>query len=564
MDELKKLLITQSIFSLLFSLEKPSFIELYKDNYCYILLINISLKGNLQLIFMIKLTNQTIVFNLLILSLFYFTACDSPVQKYDEPNVIYILADDLGYGELGVYGQKIIETPNIDALAKNGLLFTDHYTGSPVCAPARSVLMTGQHSGHTHIRNNGEWSERGNVWSFEAMFNDPSLEGQRPLPDSTVTVAKVFKDNGYKTGMVGKWGLGAPHTNSIPNLMGFDFFYGYNCQRQAHTFYPTHLWKNTEKDILNNYIVTKQEGLDSGADINSEESYKKYNQADYSATLMHNEALNFIDENKNSNFFLYYASPIPHLPLQAPKEWVDYYREKIGPEKPYVGRSYYPNQYPKATYAAMISYLDQQVGEIVEKLKEIGKYENTLIIFTSDNGPTHVNHVDIDYFSSAGILNGDRKRVKGRVYEGGIRVPMIAHWPDKIKTERVTNHISAFQDFYATVVDILKINKPSYIDGLSFLPLLNNKNQEKHEYLYWEFSTQSGQQAVRYGKWKGVKTNLQNGPQPLQLYNLEDDIKELTNVSNDNPDIVKKIESIILNARTTPSLEKFKIKALDN
>ena len=185
--------------------------------------------------------------------IFYSISCESPNKNFDNPNIIYILADDLGYGELGVYGQKIIETPNIDALAKKGLLFTDHYTGSPVCAPARSVLMTGQHSGHTHIRNNGEWSERGDVWSFEAMFNDPSLEGQRPLPDSTITVAKVFKDNGYKTGMVGKWGLGAPHTNSIPNLMGFDFFYGYNCQRQAHTFYPTHLWKNTEKDILNNY-----------------------------------------------------------------------------------------------------------------------------------------------------------------------------------------------------------------------------------------------------------------------------------------------------------------------
>jgi arylsulfatase len=212
----------------------------------------------------------------------------------------------------------------------------------------------------------------------------------------------------------------------------------------------------------------------------------------------------------------------------------------------------------------MISYLDQQVGEIVEKLKEIGKYENTLIIFTSDNGPTHVNHVDIDYFNSAGILNGDRNRVKGRVYEGGIRVPMIAHWPNKIKGERVTNHISAFQDFYATAVDILKLKKPSYIDGLSFLPLLSNKNQEKHEYLYWEFSTQTGQQAVRYGKWKGIKTNLQKGPQPLQLYNLEDDIRELKNVSNDNPNIAKKIESILLNARTTPALEKFKIKAIDN
>ena len=211
----------------------------------------------------------------------------------------------------------------------------------------------------------------------------------------------------------------------------------------------------------------------------------------------------------------------------------------------------------------MISYLDQQVGEIVEKLKDIGKYENTLIIFTSDNGPTHVNHVDIDYFSSAGILNGDRKRVKGRVYEGGIRVPMIAHWPDKIKTKRITNHISAFQDFYATALDILNLDKPDYIDGLSYLPVLTNKDQKKHEYLYWEFSTQSGQQAVRFGKWKGIKTDLQKGPQPLQLYNLEDDITEINNVSDDNPMIVEKIESILLNARTTPALEKFKIKAID-
>ena len=211
----------------------------------------------------------------------------------------------------------------------------------------------------------------------------------------------------------------------------------------------------------------------------------------------------------------------------------------------------------------MISYLDQQVGEIVEKLKEIGKYENTLIIFTSDNGPTHVNHVDIDYFNSAGILNGDRSRVKGRVYEGGIRVPMIAHWPNQIKNERTTSHISAFQDFYATALDILNLDKPDYIDGLSYLPVLTNKNQKKHEYLYWEFSTQSGQQAVRFGKWKGIKTDLQKGPQPLQLYNLEDDIKEINNVSDDNPMIVEKIESILLNARTTPALEKFKIKAID-
>ena len=188
-------------------------------------------------------------------------ACDFNIEP-QRPNIIYILADDLGYGEIGVFGQKLIETPNIDNLAKSGMIFTDHYSGAPVCAPARSVLLTGNHSGNTHIRANGEWSERGNVWSFKAMLEDPYLEGQRPLLDSITTVAQVLHDNGYKTGMVGKWGLGAPLTNSIPNKKGFDFFYGYNCQRQAHTYYPTHLWKNETRDLLDNYIVTKQEGLD--------------------------------------------------------------------------------------------------------------------------------------------------------------------------------------------------------------------------------------------------------------------------------------------------------------
>ena len=225
------------------------------------------------------------------------------------------------------------------------------------------------------------------------------LEGQRPLLDTIVTIAKVLQDNGYKTGMVGKWGLGAPNTKSIPNNKGFDFFYGYNCQRQAHTLYPSHLWKNKERDILNNMIVDKGP-LEKGLDPNNSESYKPYNQNDYAPTLMHDQALKFIDRNRDNKFFLYYASPLPHLPLQAPKKWVDYYREKLGEENPYLGdNGYYPNQYPKATYAGMISYLDEQVGEIVTKLKEIGKYENTIIVFTSDNGPTHVGQVDIDFFN---------------------------------------------------------------------------------------------------------------------------------------------------------------------
>ncbi|MBT4961124.1 MAG: sulfatase-like hydrolase/transferase, partial [Flavobacteriaceae bacterium] len=365
-------------------------------------------------------------------------ACDFSVET-QRPNIIYILADDLGYGEVGAFGQKVIETPNIDNLAKSGMIFTNHYSGAPVCAPARSVLLTGKHSGNTHIRANGEWSERGNVWSFKAMFEDPSLEGQRPLLDSIVTVAQVLHENGYKTGMVGKWGLGAPMTNSIPNKKGFDFFYGYNCQRQAHTYYPTHLWKNETRDVLNNYIVTKQEGL-GDLDPFKSESYSKYNQNDYAPTLMHNEALDFISRNEDSPFFLYYASPIPHLPLQAPTKWVEYYQKKFGKEIPYTGKSYYPNKTPRATYAAMISYLDEQVGELVEKLKEINQYENTLIIFTSDNGPTWVDHVDYKFFNSTGKFVNSRRTMKGSVSEGGIRVPMIASWPNKIKSGSKSNH----------------------------------------------------------------------------------------------------------------------------
>ena len=495
------------------------------------------------------------------LVIFSFFGCKN--DNNENPNIIYILADDLGYGELGSFGQTEIETPNIDKLAEDGMIFTDHYSGSPVCAPSRSVLMTGMHTGTTHIRDNSEWGERGNVWSFKAMLDNPELEGQRPLPDSIVTVAQILKNNGYKTGMVGKWGLGAPHTNSVPNNMGFDFFYGYNCQRIAHSYYPTHLWRNKERHYLNNYLVEKNEDLDLDADIYDPISYKKYNQNDYSPTLMHTEALKFIEENKNENFFLYYASLIPHLALQAPKKWEDYYRKKFGKEEPYTGKSYYPSLTPKATYAAMISYLDEQVGEIVKKLKDVNKYENTLIIFTSDNGPTFLKEVDTDFFKSAGKLNGSRDRLKGSVNEGGIRVPMIATWPKFIKKKTKTNHISAFQDFYATVCDILNIEKPKSVNGLSFLPTLKGENQENHKYLYWEIQGKGGQQAIRYGNWKGLKKNLLNGKQKLKLYNLDNDIQELNDMSEEFPEIVNNLEIFLKEARTTPSVKQFIIPSIE-
>ena len=488
-------------------------------------------------------------------------ACDFNIEP-QRPNIIYILADDLGYGEIGVFGQKLIETPNIDNLAKSGMIFTDHYSGAPVCAPARSVLLTGNHSGNTHIRANGEWSERGNVWSFKAMLEDPYLEGQRPLLDSITTVAQVLHDNGYKTGMVGKWGLGAPLTNSIPNKKGFDFFYGYNCQRQAHTYYPTHLWKNETRDLLDNYIVTKQEGLD-GLDPNEPESYSKYNQNDYAPTLMHKEALNFISRNQSTSFFLYYASPIPHLPLQAPKKWVNYYQKKFGKEIPYTGKSYYPNKTPRATYAAMISYLDEQVGELIEKLKEINQYENTLIIFTSDNGPSWVDHVDYKFFNSTGKFVNSRGTMKGSVSEGGIRVPMIASWPNKIKAGSKSNHISAFYDFFETACDVAGIDNEIQTDGVSFYPEMIGGVQAKHDYLYWEYPASGGLQAIRMGKWKGVKNNLFKNPSKLKLFDLSYDEKELNDVSSKNPEIVKELEQKLKEAHSTPYLKEFIIPSLE-
>ena len=488
-------------------------------------------------------------------------ACDLNIEP-QRPNIIYILADDLGYGEIGVFGQKLIETPNIDNLAKSGMIFTDHYSGAPVCAPARSVLLTGNHSGNTHIRANGEWSERGNVWSFKAMLEDPYLEGQRPLLDSITTVAQVLHDNGYKTGMVGKWGLGAPLTNSIPNKKGFDFFYGYNCQRQAHTYYPTHLWKNETRDLLDNYIVTKQEGLD-GLDPSDPESYSKYNQNDYAPTLMHKEALNFISKNQSAPFFLYYASPIPHLPLQAPKKWVNYYQKKFGKEIPYTGKSYYPNKTPRATYAAMISYLDEQVGELIEKLKEINQYENTLIIFTSDNGPSWVDHVDYKFFNSTGKFVNSRRTMKGSVSEGGIRVPMIASWPNKIKAGSKSNHISAFYDFFETACDVAGIDNVIQTDGVSFYPEMIGGVQAKHDYLYWEYPASGGLQAIRMGKWKGVKNNLFKNPSKLKLFDLSYDEKELNDVSSKNPEIVKELEQKLKEAHSTPYLKEFIIPSLE-
>lgn len=503
---------------------------------------------------------QIILYSIIYVLSTIFISCDKLKEK---PNIIYILADDLGYGELGVFGQKIIETPNIDALANNGMIFTDHYSGSPVCAPSRSVFITGQHTGHTQIRGNDELKERGDTWNYQAMFDNPFLEGQRPIPDSTITIAEVFKSAGYVTGMVGKWGLGAPTTEGLPNRQGFDFFYGYNCQRQAHTLFPMHLWRNEERHLLNNKNIPPHANLKDGVNPNDESSYADFHLNDYAPELMHNEALTFLEDNKDNPFFLYYASPLPHVPLQAPKKWVNYYKKKLGDEEPYTGKSYFPNQTPRATYAAMISYLDEQVGDLINKLKEIGQFNNTLIIFTSDNGPTYTGGADTEFFESAKPFKTTLGWAKGFVNEGGIRVPMIASWPGKIKSGSKSNQISAFQDMMPTFCDIVGIDPPENIDGISIkATFLGDYQKVKHDYLYWEFPAYKGQQAVRMGKWKGIRKNIFEGNMSIELYNLDLDHQEQNNVALSYPEIVEKISNIMIEAHYPSSILRFKFPQL--
>ncbi|NPA35923.1 MAG: arylsulfatase [Chlorobi bacterium] len=467
--------------------------------------------------------------------------------KYVKPNIIYILADDLGYAELGAYGQKKIETPNIDRLANNGMKFTQHYAGAPVCAPSRCVLLTGKHLGHSLVRGNDEWTSRGKVWDYKAVAKDSTLEGQFPIPAGTITSARLLQKAGYETAIIGKWGLGAPQTDGVPNKQGFDYFFGYNCQRQAHTYYPLHLWENDHRIHLNNDTVPPGTKLDKGADPYDINSYTKYHQTDYAPELMFNAITKFVDEHRDRPFFLYWATPIPHAPLQAPQRWVDYYVKKFGDEEPYTGnKGYFPCRYPHATYAAMISYLDENVGKLVMQLKDLGIYDNTIIIFTSDNGPTYNGGTDSPWFDSAHPFRSGYGRGKGFVYEGGIRVPMIAEWPGKIKPGTETDHISAFYDVLPTLCDIAGIDKPEDIDGISFLPVLEAKRQKEHGYLYWEFPEYGGQLAVRMGKWKAVCRNVRRRNNfTFELYDLQKDISESKDVSAEYPEIIEKIKEIV-------------------
>ncbi len=459
-----------------------------------------------------------------------FSACHSRKEVVNDkhPNIIYILADDLGYGDVGFNGQSKFKTPNIDKLAENGMVFTQHYAGSTVCAPSRSALLTGQHTGHTTIRGNKEVLP----------------EGQHPLPDSTFTMAEMLQEARYKTGVFGKWGLGYPGSEGDPNKQGFHEFYGYNCQRLAHHYYPYHLWHNQTKVIL--------------------EGNKGIEQNDYAADLIHDKALAFIEDNKGEPFFMYYASPIPHAELLMPQQNIDAFKGKLLPEKQYKGTDegekyrqgpYGSQENCHATFAAMVTLLDQQVGEILNKLNDLGIADNTIVLFTSDNGPHQEGGADPDYFDS----NGPYKGYKRDLYEGGIHVPMIAHWPGKIQAGSTTKHISAFWDVMPTIADIIGVDIDRKIDGISFLPtLLGKSNQKQHDYLYWEFHEKGGRIAVRKEKWKGVKYNVLEQPdQPIELYDLSIDPGETNNIASEHPEIVTKMNRIMKEARTDSEVYQF-------
>ncbi len=454
------------------------------------------------------------------------TACrpsSEPPQVGDgaPPNIIYIYADDLGYNEVGAYGQTKIRTPNIDRLAAEGMRFTQHYSGSAVCAPSRSVLLTGKHTGHTYIRNNKELGGWGP--------DEP--EGQWPLAAEEVTVAEILQQQGYATGAMGKWGLGGPDAQGQPNLQGFDHFYGYLCQRVAHNYYPTHLWRNGDRDVLagNEYFDAHQS---IEAPFEDRADYDRFKGTTYAPDAIADEALQFIRDHAEGPFFLYYPTIVPHLAIQVPDDSLAEY-EGMFDDTPYLGGSYLPHPEPRAAYAAMITRLDRNVGRILDLIAELGIDDKTVVMFSSDNGPTWVGGSDLEFFDGNGPFRGRKQQL----WEGGIRVPMIARWPGHIAAGEVADHLSAQWDVLPTVLELVGAGAaiPTDIDGISFAPtLLGEDGQPTHNVMYWELGRQ---QAVRAGDWKLYRrANADGEIDTVELFNLADDPGEQINLAGGEPD----------------------------
>lgn len=443
---------------------------------------------------------------------FYSCKSKQTNSQNEKPNIIYILADDMGYSDLGCYGSKKVLTPNIDQMAKEGMRFTRHYAGTSVCAPSRCSLMTGLHTGHCQVRGNAQ-HESG---------------GQMPLAENTQTVARLLHDAGYNTALIGKWGLGDPGTTGEPTKQGFDQYFGYTCQVYAHNHYPEFLIRNGEKEYIGNKVVYR----DSSEWHGGRGSYTTQ-MVQNAHHLFTNEAIEFIEKNQTTPFFIYLAVVFPHDNGEAE------------PGKRYELPSYQPYDTclgwseSEKGYAAQISLLDAEVGKIMNKLQELKLDENTLVIFTSDNGGDAPG-----FFLNES--NGNLRGIKRDMYEGGLRVPFIAHWKGTIAAGTINNHVSAFWDFLPTACDIAGIKQPVQTDGISYLPALLGREQTEHVYLYWEFHEQGKKQAVLQGDWKGIRLNVAKNPNgPIELYNLTNDPSESSNIAKDHPDIVAKFDSLM-------------------
>jgi arylsulfatase A-like enzyme len=479
-------------------------------------------------------------------------SCAHQQKQNEKPNIIYIIADDLGYGDLGCYGQKLIKTPHIDRLSKEGIRFTQFYSGSTVSAPSRSSLITGLHTGHAPIRGNRSpvknvtpQDQKNNVrGKRNATPLNTATEGQHPQPGSAYTIGKMLQAGGYVTGCFGKWGLGYPRSEGAPEYQGFDKFFGYNCQGLAHNYYPYYLWNNQDTVWLKGNA-----GNGTG---------------EYAQDVIHREAIQFIRDNKNAPFFAYLTYVIPHAELVTPDDSIAAIYSEQFPETPWKGVDsgpgyrkgrYGSSEHPKADFAAMVTRLDAYVGDVISVLKELNLDKNTIVVFTSDNGPHIEGGADPHFFNSYGPLRG----VKRDVYEGGIRVPFIAWYPGKIKAGTTSQHIGAFWDVMPTLAELTGTQAAGNTDGISFVPaLFERQGQKQHEYLYWEFHEQGGKIAVRKDNWKAIWLNVGNPKKTsVELYDLSKDIHEDYNLAEQHPDIITELTKIKIFARTPSEIWNF-------
>jgi arylsulfatase A-like enzyme len=484
-------------------------------------------------------------------------ASAEPRDARRTPNILLILADDLGYGHLGSYGQKKIRTPNLDRLAAQGMRFTSFYAGSSVCAPSRSSLMEGLDTGSTTIRGNTVMGivdpsgiEAGRS-RFAQLYKQDA--GQHPLPADAVTLAEMLRARGYRTGMAGKWDLGAFGTSGAPNAQGFDWFYGLTDQRRAHTHYPSEVWRDGRREKTENpYALPHRAFRGDPSDLDSPE-YDAAPGTQWFGDLLAEEAAGFIERHRATPFFLYLSLTAPHAALQAPPEAVAEYAGRF-PETPYVNYSdnngYVSRRNPRALQAAMITRMDVNIGRVLDALDVLGLTRETVVLFTSDNGPSGAGGQDIDFFDSNGPLRG----AKRDLYEGGIRVPLIVRWPGVVAEGAVSEHAAAAWDIMPTLAEIGGRPYLGRTDGISFLPTLTgDAPQPGHESLYWVFYDHGGSEAVRLGRWKGIRLGAKSDPgAPIALFDLENDIGESRNLAPGHPEIVARIEQV-MQRRNRPS-----------